>query len=94
MIPRQFSYPLAAAENIAAGANTITVSDTVSGTLRFAILEYAGVATANSLDVIASSQGTTPRPTAETRRLMKLETMFPPNETQNLSPKRRYNLQP
>ena len=47
------------AENVAAGANTVTVSDTISGnTLRFAILEYAGVATANSLEVTATSQGT------------------------------------
>ena len=44
-------------ENIAAGANTVTVSDTISGTLRFVILEYSGVATANSLDVVASAQG-------------------------------------
>src|SRR5262245_9072934 len=46
------------AENIAAGANTITVSDTISGgTLRFAILEYSGVATASTLDVTATAQG-------------------------------------
>jgi IPT/TIG domain len=46
------------AENIAAGANTVTVSDSISGnTLRFAILEYSGVATANSLDVTAVAQG-------------------------------------
>jgi len=45
------------AENISAGANTVTVSDTVSGTLRFAILEYTGVATANSLDVTVMAQG-------------------------------------
>jgi hypothetical protein len=50
------------AENIGAGANTITVSDTISGTLRFAILEYTGVATANSLDVTASAQGTSTSP--------------------------------
>ncbi len=41
------------AENIKGGANTITVSDTVSGPLRFAILEYSGVATSNSLDLTA-----------------------------------------
>jgi len=47
------------AENIAGGANTITVSDTISGTMRFAILEYSGVAIANSLDGAAvASQGT------------------------------------
>jgi len=47
------------AENIAGGTNTITVSDTISGTMRFAILEYSGVALANSLDGAAvASQGT------------------------------------
>jgi len=50
------------AENVRAGANTVTVSDTTSGTLRFAILEYTGVATANSLDVIASAQGSSTSP--------------------------------
>ena len=46
------------AENIAGGANTVTVADSISGgTLRFAILEYAGVALANSLDVAAAAQG-------------------------------------
>ncbi|HKW64922.1 MAG TPA: Ig-like domain-containing protein, partial [Candidatus Acidoferrum sp.] len=45
------------AENIKGGANTVTVSMTVSGPLRFAILEYSGVATANSLDVIATATG-------------------------------------
>jgi hypothetical protein len=39
------------AENIASGPNTVTVSDTQGGgTLRFAIVEYSGVATSNSLD--------------------------------------------
>jgi len=52
------------AENISAGANTITVSDTISGSLRFAILEYTGVATANSLDVTASAQGTSTSPSS------------------------------
>src|ERR1041385_8089614 len=46
------------AENIKAGANTVTVSMTVSGPLRFAILEYSGVATANSLDAAAVATGT------------------------------------
>jgi hypothetical protein len=46
------------AENIAAGANTVTVSESITNnTLRFAILEYSGVATANSLDVTAAAQG-------------------------------------
>ncbi len=38
------------AENIKSGANTIIVSDTVTGPIRTAILEYSGVATSNSLD--------------------------------------------
>ena len=46
------------AENIAGGTNAVTVSDTLTGrTLRFSILEYAGVATSNSLDGVAASQG-------------------------------------
>ena len=45
------------AENISGGANTIQVSDSQSGTLRLAILEYSGVATTNSLDVTAAAQG-------------------------------------
>ncbi len=46
------------AENIAGGANAVTVSDTLTGrTLRFSILEYAGVVTSNSLDGVAASQG-------------------------------------
>jgi IPT/TIG domain/Abnormal spindle-like microcephaly-assoc'd, ASPM-SPD-2-Hydin len=46
------------AENIAGGANTITVSNTILGTMRFAILEYSGVATSNSLDVTVAAEGT------------------------------------
>ena len=48
------------AENIAAGANSITVSQSLSNSsLRFAILEYSGVATSNSLDAssVAAAQG-------------------------------------
>jgi hypothetical protein len=46
------------AENVAGGANTVTVSESIANnTLRFAILEYSGVATANSLDVTAAAQG-------------------------------------
>ena len=46
------------AENIAGGANTVTVSESISNnTLRFAILEYSGVATASSIDVTATAQG-------------------------------------
>src|SRR6266853_1418887 len=45
------------AENIVGGANTISVSDTISGTKRIAIVEYSGVTRTNSLDVIAMAQG-------------------------------------
>jgi len=45
------------AENIAGGPNTITVSDSASATLRIAIVEYAGVASANSLEMSATAQG-------------------------------------
>ena len=46
------------AENIAGGANTVTVAESITNnTLRFAILEYSGIATANSLDVTAAAQG-------------------------------------
>ncbi|MCU1241416.1 MAG: hypothetical protein JWO71_2142, partial [Candidatus Acidoferrum typicum] len=51
------------AESIAGGANTVTVSDTISGsTLRFAILEYSGVAQTNSLDVVVAGQGASAGP--------------------------------
>jgi hypothetical protein len=47
------------AENVAGGANTVTVSDSLTGgTLRFAIFEYAGIAATNSLDAVAATQGT------------------------------------
>jgi hypothetical protein len=53
------------AENIAGGANTITVSDTIStGTLRFAIFEYSGIATANSLDNSAAAEGVSAAPSS------------------------------
>ena len=52
------------AENIAAGSNTVTVTDTQSNTLRFAILEYAGVASSNSLENAAAAQGTSATPSA------------------------------
>ena len=46
------------AENIAGGANTVTVSNSIpGGTLRFAILRYSGVARTNSLDAVARAQG-------------------------------------
>src|SRR5208283_3276982 len=50
------------AENIAGGANTIQVTQTISGTLRFAILEYSGVVTSGSLDVAAAAQGNSSSP--------------------------------
>jgi hypothetical protein len=47
------------AENIAGGANTVTVSDNIAaGTLRFAILEYSGVALSSSIDNAAVAEGT------------------------------------
>jgi hypothetical protein len=45
------------AENIKAGANTIKVVPNAGVYLRIVILEYSGIATANSLDVIAAAQG-------------------------------------
>jgi hypothetical protein len=52
------------AENIAAGANTVTVADKQSGTLRFAMMEYTGVATANSLDVAIGATGSSTTPSS------------------------------
>ena len=55
------------AENIAGGANTVTVSDSLTGgTLRFAIFEYAGVAAGNSLDGVAAVQGSGTAPNSGT----------------------------
>ena len=54
------------AENIAGGLNTVTVSDTAANTLRFTILEYSGVAAANSLDVAAAAQGNSTSPNSGT----------------------------
>jgi len=45
------------AENIASGANTVTVSFPLSNTMRFGILEYSGVMQANSLDATAANAG-------------------------------------
>jgi hypothetical protein len=39
------------AENVGGGTNTVTVRDTQSGTLRFSILEYSGIAPGTALDV-------------------------------------------
>ncbi len=52
------------AENVAGGTNTVTVADSRANTLRYAIFEYSGVATSNSLDAVATSQGTSATPTA------------------------------
>ncbi|HYY73009.1 MAG TPA: IPT/TIG domain-containing protein [Candidatus Bathyarchaeia archaeon] len=51
-------------ENIKGGANTVTVSMTVSGPLRFDILEYSGVATSGSLDATAVNTATNSTPTS------------------------------
>ena len=45
------------AENIKGGVNTVTVSETVSGPLRFSILEYSGLSMSNSRDVTAAATG-------------------------------------
>lgn len=50
------------AQDIKGGANTVTVSLSASNTLRFAILEYSGVATSGSLDVTAAAQGDSSSP--------------------------------
>ena len=50
------------AENINAGANTITVTMTVSGPLRIDILEYSGVAASNSLDATTAATTTSTSP--------------------------------
>jgi hypothetical protein len=60
--PNGDTFGIFYAENIAGGANTITVQQSISGTMRFAILEYSGVATSNSLDGIAAQQGTSANP--------------------------------
>jgi hypothetical protein len=57
--PNGETFAIYYAENISGGANTVTVAQSITNnTLRFAILEYSGVATSNSLDVIAAAQGT------------------------------------
>jgi hypothetical protein len=45
------TFALFYAENIKGGPDAVTVTQSVFGPLRFAILEYSGVATSNSLDV-------------------------------------------
>jgi IPT/TIG domain len=57
-VPNGDTLAIFYAENIVGGANSVTVSESLSGnTLRFAILEYSGVSTFNSLDVTAAAQG-------------------------------------
>jgi hypothetical protein len=45
------------AENVKAGANAVRVVPNTGVYLRIAIVEYSGIATANSLDVTAAAQG-------------------------------------
>ncbi len=47
---------------IKAGANQVKVVPNTAGYLRIVILEYSGVATANSLDVTAAAQGNSVSP--------------------------------
>ena len=54
------------AENIRSGANTVNVSVSAASTLRFAILEYAGVATSSALDRAVTSVGTSTSPSSGT----------------------------
>jgi hypothetical protein len=54
------------AQNIVAGANTVTVAVGASATIRFAVLEYAGVAASNALDVTATSTLSGVSPTSGT----------------------------
>src|SRR5256885_17070732 len=42
------------------------LSNTILGTMRFAVLEYSGVATSNSLDVSAVAEGTSASPATST----------------------------
>jgi hypothetical protein len=52
------------AENIAAGANTVTVSDSASGTLRLSLLEYRGIAGSSSFDAAQAATGTGTSPSS------------------------------
>jgi hypothetical protein len=54
------------AENIKGGANQIKVVPDTSGYIRIAILEYSGIATANSLDVAVAAQGNSVSPNSGT----------------------------
>jgi hypothetical protein len=50
------------AQNIAAGANTVTLSASGANTIRVAIFEYSGLATSNALDQAAAATGTSSTP--------------------------------
>jgi PKD repeat protein len=52
------------AENIAAGPNTVRVATSTSASLRLAILEYAGIARTNALDVTATAALTSASPSS------------------------------
>jgi hypothetical protein len=52
------------AENVAAGANTVTVALSTSASLRLAIFEYSGIAPTNALDVIATAAGSSASPSS------------------------------
>jgi HYDIN/CFA65/VesB family protein len=52
------------ATNIAGGANTVTLYQSILGSFRFAILEYSGVAKTNALDVAAAAQGASAFPSS------------------------------
>lgn len=54
------------AQNIAGGANTVTVSDTSAFTLRFSILEYSGVSATNALDIETAAVGASASPNSGT----------------------------
>jgi hypothetical protein len=52
------------AQNVAAGANTVTVAISTASSIRFAILEYAGVATSSALDVTKTNTLSNVSPTS------------------------------
>ena len=62
-VPNGETFAIFYAENIAGGANTVTVANSIANnTLRFAILEYSGVATSFSLDIADSNMGSSTAP--------------------------------
>ena len=56
--PNGDSIAIFYAEKIAAGSNTVTISDSQQATLRFAIFEYSGIASSASFESAAAAQGT------------------------------------